>query len=68
MVNMNKKEAKNCWLLFYNLVKERSQKITLFLVDSVKLTPLFVSFFFEIMRYGKKMQGEDNREIYYVEA
>lgn len=68
MVNMNKKEAKNCWLLFYNLVKERSQRITLFLVDSVKLTPLFVSFFFEIMRYGKKMQGEDNREIYYVEA
>ncbi len=65
---MNKKEAKNCWLLFYNLVKERSQRITLFLVDSVKLTPLFVSFFFEIMRYGKKMQGEDNREIYYVEA
>ena len=42
--------------------------ITLFLVDSVKLTPLFVSFFFEIMRYGKKMQGEDNRKIYYVEA
>lgn len=65
---MNKKEAKNCWLLFYNLVKERSQRITLFLVDSVKLTPLFVSFFFEIMRYGKKMQGENNREIYYVEA
>ncbi|EMF0516855.1 hypothetical protein H6234_001861 [Enterococcus hirae] len=65
---MNKKEAKDCWLLFYNLVKERSQRITLFLVDSVKLTPLFVSFFFEIMRYGKKMQGENNREIYYVEA
>lgn len=65
---MNKKEAKNCWLLFYNLVKERNERINLFLVDSVKLIPLFVSFFFEIIRYGEKTQGEDNREIDYVEA